>query len=305
MSNKYLEKIASTLTKESSLLTGAGLWHLGQNVVTNSLMKSNRFGKRIANSFQQGLRGVHEGSIKRKLTSMATSVASPEMELIYRKANDIGNDLKDVLPSAHKRMQVGLRQLSQGRFNDFNKLKGRMRLDSSQEATLERAGKSIEDTFKVPVNKLKNVSNEVGEVVQKEWNSDRHPLLKNIVSNLSKGNPSTEKAVQGKMRQSSPLVSQALLAPVEPGGAILNAAKSSTAIDWINNNKYLGPISKKIEDYFTTHQAELGKAHPGMNPGEGGVKNFLHRMVVNPMSHSIKNTSATMTHLYNQAKNGG
>ena len=302
MINRYLDRIA--LQKQASL-SGLALWHLGQNSITKGMLHSKAVGKHIANAFQQGLAGTHEGSLKRKLTSAVTSIASPEIEAMYRTANKVGHDLKDKLPSLHPRAKVGLRQISEGRFNDFDKLRGRMRLSAEDNHLINHVAGRIEKEMKVPIKSIMDAPATLKAEAQRHWSSNKHPLLSNIASTLSRGNPIATKPVAKNMRQATPLATQAVTAAIDAPGAAINAAKTSTLIDSVKNNKYFGKAVNKVEDYFTKHQAELGAAKPGVNRYKGGLKNAFNEYVVNPMSASIKNTSATMADIVNRAKTPG
>lgn len=295
--NRYISQL-----EKSSSLAVAGLWHLGQNAVTDSLMRSPRFGRHIANAFHQGLHGVHEGSLKRKLTSAATSIASPEMEILYRKANEAGHRLRPRVENLPKRVQVGLRQIFQGRFSDFDRLKGRMHLTEDHRKSLDAGMSEVQKLTGVPVKTLVKATPKIKASVQKEWSSPNHPLLSNIVARFGKGTSQVTKPVSGPMKDTSPLLPQIALAPLEPVGAALNAAKGATSLASVRKLPVLGTGIKKVEDYFTKHQVELGMAQPALNPGVGGVKNLVSRFGINPMSHSLKNTSSTFTFLKNQAK---
>lgn len=299
MHNRYLSK---ALEKQSSA-SGLVLWHLGQNAATRKMLRSKAVGGRIADAFQQGVHGVHEGSLKRKATSVATSVVSPEVEALYRKANQVGQSVGPELKALPRRAQVGLRQLSEGRFADFDKLQGRMGLTEGHKSTFHKVLSHASPEVANAVKTVQNAPASVKSLAQRQWTSPDHPILSNVVSGLSRGKASPSKPVSGAMRQSSPLLSQVATAAVDAPGAVMNAVKASTLIDKVRNNKYLGKAIGKIEHHFTTHQAQVGAANPGINKFKGGLKNFASEYVVNPMSHSIKNTSATLSRISQLAKN--
>lgn len=299
MTNKYLER---ALEKQSSA-SGLVLWHLGQNAATRKMLKSKAVGSRVANAFQQGVNGVHEGSLKRKATSFATSVVSPEIEALYRKSNQLGQSLGPEIKSLPRRAQVGLRQLSEGRFNDFHKLQSRMGLSDGHRETFGKVLGAASPGVAQAVKSVQSATPEVRALAQKQWTSPDHPILSNILANASRGKATAAKPVQGAMRQSSPLLSQAATALVDAPGAAMNAVKASTLIDKVRTNKYLGKAIQKVEDHFTTHQAKIGANNPGINKFKGGVKNLASEYIVNPVSHSIKNTSATLSRLSQMAKN--
>lgn len=299
MTNRYLER---ALEKQSSA-SGLVLWHLGQNAATRKMLKSKAVGSRIANAFQQGMNGVHEGSLKRKATSFATSVVSPEIEALYRKSNQLGQSLGPEIKSLPRRAQVGLRQLSEGRFNDFHKLQGRMGLSDSHRQTFGKVLGAASPGVSEAIRSIQSSTPEVRTLAQKQWSSPEHPILSNILSSASRGKSTAVKPVQGAMRQSSPLLSQAATALVDAPGAAMNAVKASTLIDKVRGNKYLGKAIQKVEDHFTTHQARIGASNPGINKFKGGVKNLASEYIVNPVSHSIKNTSSTLARLSQMVKN--
>lgn len=305
MSNKYLVKVAqlqsSGLQKESSL-TAAALAHLAQNLTTKAALQSRRAGKRIARAFQTGAQGGHDASLTRKLTSAVTSLASPEMEVMYREANKLGHTLSPYLPKMSSRAKVGLRQITEGRVDDYNRLRPRMRLGPVEQAGMDTAMYAMEKHLKVPVKKIMEADPIAQKEIRQAFTSDTQPILKNYVGQLTRPAGRVRKFKQGPMHEVTPLAHQTVALAADPIAGVLNAAKTAPLVKAVSENKYLKRPIKKVEDYFTTHQAELGAAKPGIDAFKHGVKNKLFEYVVNPMSANIKNTSATLTDIVNRAK---
>lgn len=304
MNNKYLTKIAQTspdLQKEASL-TAAALAHLAQNLTTKAALQSRRAGRRVARAFQTGAEGGHDASLLRKATSAITSLASPEMEVMYREANKFGHKMAPYMPGMSPRAKVGFRQLTEGRLDDYSRLRHRMKLGPVEQAGLDTAMGAMEHTFKVPVKKLVGAGNEAHQEVRQAFKSNTQPILKNYLGQLTRPAGPVRKFKPGEMHEVTPLAHQAVSLAADPVAGALNVAKTAPLVQRIRSNKYLKKPIEKVENYFTTHQAELGAASPGIDKFKHGAKNVAYEYLVNPMSANIKNTAATMTDIYNRAK---
>ena len=305
MTNKYLVKIAhqqsAGLNKEASLALAA-LSHLAQNLTTKAALQSRRAGRRIARAFQTGAEGGHDSSILRRATSALASVASPEMEVMYREANKLGHSMAPYLPGMSRRAKVGLRQLTEGRVDDYARLKHRMKLGPVEQAGMDTAMGAMEKHFKIPMKQIVDADPAAHKEIRHAFESDTQPLLKNYVGQLTRDAGPIRKFKAGQMHEATPLAHQLPALAADPIAGALNVAKTAPLVKRIKENKYLKKPIQKVEDYFTTHQAELGAAHPGIDAFKHGVKNKLFEYVVNPMSANIKNTSATITDIVNRAK---
>lgn len=305
MTNKYLAKVAQLqlngLQKESSL-TAAALAHLAQNLTTKAMLQSKRAGRRFARAFQTGAEGGHDSSLTRKLTSAAASLVSPEMEVMYREANKLGQKMAPHLPGMSPRAKVGLRQITEGRVDDYARLKHRMKLGPVEQAGMDTAMGAIEHHFRIPVKQMMNADPIAQKELRQAFHSDTQPILKNYVGQMTRPAGRIRKFKEGPMHEATPMAHQATALIADPIAGALNVAKTAPLIKRVKENKYLkGPI-EKVEDYFTTHQAELGAAKPGIDQFKHGFKNKVFEYVVNPMSANIKNTSATITDIVNRAK---
>lgn len=290
--NKYLEKSAIL-----SELAGLAGFHLGSNALVRTLLRSKKAGKRIADSFAQGTRGIIDGSAYRRAGSTLQSMVAPEMEILYHQASELGRKLQDHLPSTHPRVQAGLRMLSKGQFNRYDRLKKHMGMSPSIEAAIDHYADAAGTIHGIPFRKIMDAPPHIKSQIEEIWHDPNHPLLSNVLSRISKGSIHASREIKGKLNEYAPLAAQALTAGIDQVGAGLNALKTMTLIDKVKRVPYLGAGIDRVEDYFTKHQAEIGRAHPGFNKYLYGAKNRLMEFGANAASASIKNTSATLHHI--------
>lgn len=305
MTNKYLKHIAryehGSLEKEASL-TAAAIAHLAQNATTKLALQSRRAGRRIARAFQSGAAGGHDSSLLRRATSAITSLASPEMEVMYREANKFGHKMAPYLPGMSPRARVGLRQITEGRLDDYSRLKHRMKLGPVEQMGMDTAMDAMEHHFKVPVKALVESDPIAHKEIRHAFESNTQPILKNYLGQITRPAGKIHKFTQGEMHSATPLMHQATSLYADPVAGLLNVAKTAPLIQKVKENKYLKKPIEWVEDYFTTHQAELGAKNPGIDKFKHGAKNMAYEYLVNPMSANIKNTSATITDIVNRAR---
>lgn len=272
--NKYLEKCAS-------IIGGAVATHLVQNLATRTAFKSPSVGKSIANSFANGLKGGHESGVVPSLKRIGRSVAVPDVEIAHREATRAGIALRDHINPLPDRAKAGLRMLSEGRVDAYQKLKNRIPEESRSKI------EGIARNVNLPVDKVKGL--------KEMWRSPDHPMLSNVVSRLGRGK-AAESIKPGMPSHKPGTVAAALSSVADVGGGALSTAKMLTQSKRVQESS----IGKKL----------IGKAHEillrnpvkkGFTQGtEGKVIKGLSRLKevgydlgVNSTSASLKRSSSS------------
>lgn len=313
MTNKYLKKISvlhgTGLQKESSLVA-AGALHILQNLTTKAALGSRKAGQRIAQSFQHGLSGVHEGSLRRRAVSAGASIMSPEMESLYREANSIGHHVSQEWRDLHPRTKVILRKITRGEVADPAEALSKARISQEHKdkanAFLQKVKENMssgDSSLSKAVGHLPSAEELKGkeESIKELFNSRHHPLFKNYLAELGKKQPPPKVPVPGPMRDYTPAALNAPLAAVDPYSAAFNLAKTVPIIHSISQNKYAKKAIGKINKVFVTDPLKSAVSKPEFNPGVGGrtvkrrILNMLDEYVVNPLAHSAKNTASTVS----------
>lgn len=290
--NKYLVKIAE-IQKESSFLVGMGLTHLGQNPSTRVGLRSPKFGQSVADSFRQGMDGVHDGSLKARAASALRSVAAPDLEIIKHKAGELGKAVGPRVKELPVRAQAGLRMISEGRFNDFSKLRKHMGLTVAHEQSISHIVKQVGESHGVPVEGMLASSKAEKDKLEKLWKSPDPPVLSNITSHLSHGKPA-EKPIAGLPSVGKRIATGAATGLLDPAAGLVNAGKLSILSDAVKNNKYGKKLLDFAEKTFVKKPAASGWEHPSDNGFSTGLKNKAYEYLVNPTSATIKNTSSSI-----------
>ena len=328
MANKYLTKISQGyvdthsrgLQKDASL-AAAGALHLIQNLVTKGALNSRKAGQRVAQSFQHGLAGVHEGSAQRKAVSAAASILSPEMESVYREANMLGHHVKGDWDKLHPRAKVILRKMTRGEIPNPDQAAKAARLTVQQQADMGQligkvkarlkssktfGGGSPEantDRLQKAVETVKAIPEENVDQLRSLFHSKDHPLLKNYVAEIGKKQAPPKVPVPGPMRDYTPAALNAGLAVADPYTAAANLSKTLPIVKKIKQNKYVKRVLDKMDEVFITGPIKKSIEDPKLDAGIGGdtllqkAKNFGSEYILNPMAHSAKNTAGTIAYL--------
>ncbi len=273
-SNPYLEKSAS-------LLAGAAITHLAQNVATNAAMKSKGVAKYLANSFRQGYDGVVDKSLKARALRAASSVTLPDVSAAHRTAHEAGGAMAGILKGATKRQHAAVRLMTKGKFDLVQKHFADDAIVGKAHAELKKHLPSIPD--------LKNVNT---AAVSKLWKDKSHPLLSNISANISKGvKPVGDHFKPGKMNQVLPTVSSLASGIADPAAGVLNTAKAVSLSEKFQANKYgkkaVDMMKKQFVDSPIQHGLESKKAVKG-------IGHEAYKFGLNPTSAHLKRTTAAL-----------
>ena len=275
MDNQYLEKA-------SSLLVGGALTHLAQNFATNSALHSKTVGKYLANSFQQGYKGVVDKSIGGTIKRGLTSVALPDVSAAHKAAHEAGGAMKNLLGKATKKQHLGVRMVAQGRFSDLKK----HGLDTDDVV------RSAHALMKKHLPSVPSLSGNLKNV-EKLWSDKSHPLLSNISKQMAKGTaPVGKKFKPGKLTQSTPISASLASAVVDPAAGILNTTKALSMSKAVQNNKWGKKAVDAVSNQFVKKPVLHGVEHPGEVKG---ARHAAYKFLMNPTSAHLKRTSSALS----------
>lgn len=281
MDNKYLEKAAS-------LMLGAALTHVGQNLATKAALGKKSISKYMANSFSEGANGVVNTSIKSKAARILSGAILPDIAVAHKKFHELGNAMKPILSGATKRQQVGLRMLSQGRISDIYKYK------LHQDSVIQRASSMASKSLNLP--DLINKSSVGHSSIKQVFNDKSHPLTSNILKNISRGKvPIGKNYKPGTMSSKTPMIGAAASIALDPAGGALNAVKTLASSKTFNSTKIGGKINSMLETQFVKKPVQSGLALSKKNGMISNVKHRISEMFVNPVSAQLKRTSAALS----------
>lgn len=273
--NPYLEK-------SSSLLAGASLVHVGQNLLTNDAIKRKTVAKYLADSFSNGVHGVVDTSLSSRATRSAMSAIVPDISAAHRMAHEAGYSLKEVLTHASKKQKLAARLLSEGRFDKLQRYG--LDKDPVVQAVHQEA---IRRKLPIPNPSSSNIKE-----VMDLWNDPSHPLLSNIAKNISRGHkPVGDHFKPGRMNQTNPLLSSAAAGIIDPVAGGMDAAKALANSDTFNKNKYGKMLVDKVQKIFITNPINHGlEAEAPVH----GLGHQAYKYLGNPMSAHLKRTTAAL-----------
>lgn len=274
--NPYLEKSAS-------LLAGAALTHLVQNVATNQALKNKKVAKYLANSLTQGYHGVVDTSIKAKATRAAASVVVPDVAAAHKAAHQAGASLKDILSGATNRQRAASRMAVEGKFEQLKKYK--MHEDP--------VVKKVQDLAAKHLPTLNDISKGASKSLSDLWKDKTHPLLSNIAKNIGRGEvPKGPQFKVGNMNQTLPTLSSIAIAPIEPSAAAIDGIKALAGSSAVQSTQ----TGKKAVDFLrkTFIDDPLKK---GMKAAAEvkGLKHEASKFLLNPTSAHLKRTAAAVS----------
>lgn len=270
--NKYLEKAAS-------LILGTIAAHVGQNLATKAAFKSKAMGKSIATSFANGMKGGHEAGFVAGAKRVARSVTMPDVEIAHREANKLGLSIRDRVDPLPDRAKAGLRMLSEGRVDAYNKLKSRIPEDARGKA------ESIATHIGLPLESAKNVKD--------AWQSPKNPLTSNVISRFSRAKPS-EHLNPGMPSHKPGTAAAAMLGFVDPGAGMVSTAKMMTQSKRVQESKLGSKLIDKVHAILLRSPAEKGlkEGLAGRSPsGLAKLKEVGNDLVVNSTSTSLRRTA--------------
>jgi hypothetical protein len=276
MTNPYLEKRAS-------LSGGAAMAHVAQNIATNQALKSKHVAKYLANSLTQGFHGVVDTSLKSKALRSAASVITPDVAAAHKAAHEVGGSLKDILSKATKRQRAAARMVVEGNFDKIHKY--RMHEDP--------VVKAVHGVIAKHLPTLGDLSHS-SKSVQQLWKDKGHPLLSNIAAHIGRGEvPKGARFKPGHLTQTIPAISSSLIAPIEPGAAVLDGVKALSGSKAVQGNKY----GKKAVDFLSkTFIKDPLKKGVESKGHVGGIGHEASKIFINPTSAHLKRTAAAITH---------
>lgn len=274
--NPYLEK-------SSSLIAGAALTHIVQNVATNQALKNKKVAKYLANSLTQGYHGVVDTSIKAKATRAAASVVVPDVAAAHKAAHQAGASLKDILSGATNKQRAAARMAIEGKFEQLKKYK------MHEDPIVKR----VQDLASEHLPTLNDISKGSSKTMSDLWRDKTHPLLSNIAKNIGRGEvPKGSKFKPGSMNQTLPTLSSLAVAPLEPSAAAIDGIKAlagssavqstragKTAVDFLRKTFVDDPLKKGLSSTVEVK----------------GLKHEASKIFLNPTSAHLKRTAAAVS----------
>lgn len=278
-SNPYLEK-------SSSIIASAAATHLAQNIATNQALKNKSVAKYLANSFSQGAHGVVDTSKKSRAIRGVSAALTPDISAAHTTAHRAGQAMSEVLGRASKRQKVGIRMITEGRFDDL--VKHNLHKDPIvQEAhsQIRKHMPGIPDLAQVEKHKDR-LSN-----LRKLWKDKSHPILSNVMSNISRGSkPVGDQFKSGRLTQKDTIAGSLAAAIAEPVAGGIDAAKTLMVSKTVTGTK----VGKAVADFGhnTFVKSPVKKGLSGVVPT--GVKHEAYKFAVNPVSAHLKRTTAAL-----------
>lgn len=271
------------LEKRSSLIAGAAITHLAQNVATNQALKNKSVAKYLANSLSQGYHGVVDTSLKSKITRGLSSIITPDVSAAHKAAHEAGGELRTILQNASKRQKAAARMAVEGRFEDIKKYK----------LADDPIVKSVQTLASKHLPTVKDIANADSQTLRNLWNDKSHPLLSNIAKNIGRGEiPNGSQFKPGSMNQTIPTLSSIAIAPLEPSAAALDITKALAGSKTVQGNKYGKMATDFIQNTFINNPVKKGLNSVSEVKGLG---HQASKLLVNPTSAHLKRTSAAIT----------
>ncbi len=275
MTNPYLEKRAS-------LIGGAALTHLAQNVATNQALHSKGVAKYLANSFTQGYHGVVDTSLAGKAKRSLASILTPDVAAAHKASHEAGSALRETLHGATNRQRAAARMLVEGRFGALHK----------HNMHNDPVVKKVHEALSKHIPTLKNYDQKVDANLVKLWNDKSHPLLSNIAKNIGRGEvPKGAHFKPGSLNQTLPALSSLSVAPIEPSAALLDGAKALAGSKAVQGNKYGKKAVDFLQKTFITDPLKKGSEATSEIKGMG---HQASKFLMNPTSAHLKRTAAAI-----------
>lgn len=275
------------LEKSASLILGAGLTHLAQNIGTQAAMRSKKVAKYLANSFSQGAHGVVDTSLKARATRFLSGVALPEVAVAHKEIHGLGSKMKPILDKATPRQKVALRMISEGRFSDLRKYK------LHKDPIVQSAHNMISKVTKTPsLGKMIDNSKKVEPL----FKDKSHPLLSNISKNISRGEkPVGSQFKPGHLTAKAPIAGAMASTLVDPAGGIINSTKTLMSSEKFGQNRFGAKIKHMLNKQFVTNPIKSGVSTSKTGHHVNELKHKANSLIVNPVSAELKRTSASIT----------
>lgn len=290
MSNKYLEQI-----EKQASLTGMAALHVLQNAGTNVALRSKRFARGLSKTMNRAANGAQK-TIGDAAKNFGSGALLPDLVIMHNKAHEIGQAISEHAPHMTKRDWVGVRMMTQGRFNDL------VRHGLHKSPGVQRVAQSIQEKSGIPVHHLlqladhpasKNVYKHVGQT----WTDKNLPLLSNVMSNATHHIGEATKTVSetgkkishaiGKHVQTAMGAGAAAMGSHDIGTGLFNSFKQVIAHPGLQENKYIQKANKFI---FTDPAKEGFKK--GLNGSKlGRAQVMFKKHIVNPLAGHGKETA--------------
>lgn len=297
--NTYLRKI-DEMEKRASAGLIAGI-HIGQNALTNLSIHSKRFGKSLANSVAEGAAGVKSNSLLSKVDRAVRSVASPETVIMKDRAHSIGQAMSSTWKSAPKRSKVGIRMLTEGRFDALKK-RGLM-----NDPHVEKAHAVISSHLKGGVPSLERIRDNSGHL-QKVFQDKKYPLLSNVLSQSTRGKVGANvKPFKTNPSGVADIAASASLAAVDPVAGTVNTAKFLATNPYVSKTSIGKKMSNFADKYFVRDPAKIGSENASKPEARSLLSKVVRhakilgkRYVINPVSSHVQETSEALTRAVNK-----
>lgn len=291
MSNRYI----AHLEKQSNLAIAAAGTHLGQNAITKYLLQNKSTGKYLGKAFNEGVHGVVNKSVAAKGQRIVSGALAPDINLIRSHIHGLGEKMAPHLKDLDLKQRAVLHHaVSKG---SIPKKYEHYANDPGVNLAYSVARGHAKKDMGVELPHLKQL---VGnKELSNLWKSKDHPLLSNVAKNIGSGKPVGKNYKPGSTSPKSGFIGSSLVGVVDPVAGGIDGLKAAMGSKAFNNNKYGGKITHKLEEIFVKNPIKAGHA----NPDKVGNKyvNFAKDIAINPMSGSLKRTSAALTKAVDKA----
>ena len=284
----YMKRQNKYLTKSASLLAAGLVTHLMQNLTTRFALRNHSVAQHLADQFAAGYHGVVPSGLKNHITQAAIGATMPDVAIMGKSFNKLGQTLGPHIKTLNSRQQLGLRMVTEGRFGDLVK-HGLHRDEGVAKAVdLIKAQPGLSEHFP----DIRNLTEHIVKPLEEVWRSKNYPLLSNIVSTISHGHvPEVAKA--GKPSIFPAVMGAAGSALAEPVLGAFNLTKTVAASDAVRRNPYL----KKVTDLVEKHLIKIPLVEGVKRKGQELIRGFKNRafeLGVNPTSAQLRATSGAL-----------
>lgn len=279
--NKYLEKASSMLL--------AGGFHVGQNLIAKHLLSSRRYAKSVANSFAEGVHGVVNKSKKAPIANFISGATAPEAAIAKHEAHKLGQALSPYISKMNKRQQVGLRMITEGRFDKVKKY------GYHKDPLINRAAMIAQEKTGVPIHHTLQQVEHNHETLNNTFARKDLPLLSNISKHISRGKkPVGEGYGKGHSGSRSTLFGAISAGVADPIAGAMNTIKTVATTDKFKSTRIGAKITEKLQNMFIKRPAKKGWNESG---SFNKAKNKAYEIIVNPVAANIERTSHALHNL--------
>lgn len=277
----------------------AGLAHVAQNKIMNSLMRKDFFGKHLGRHFTEGLLNKKPSAIKSFLSSAAAGATVPEVSLLQSHVRQLGNHVREGL------LQKGVTHLAPHDLDAIqHAIKGDMLAARRASPSISRATEGILKDHPL----YQNVQHKI-----RQLSSDpNHPLASNIAANLVQTPKTLKDAVSIAGPAVNPghhadlaggMIGSAALSVADPVTGVLNATKMMAGNEAGRKIISKMPFGEKalnaVDRVALRNPIESAFREGVAKKKNSPFKDFVHRYGLNAVTAEAGHTA---NHIGNEAR---